>query len=73
MRNTEKSLDEKPAALLHLAKQLEMKHMCVLSRLQGIQKVFDCPDCFTLKKVTKSQTFVQRLLAVTVSKDVMMG
>ena len=66
MRKAEKSVHEKPAALLHLTEEMKMKSTVVIYLLQGFQKVFQRSDGATLRKVMESQTFVKILLAATV-------
>ena len=66
MRKAEQSALEKPAALLHLIKEIRMKSTSVIYTLQGSQKVFERSDSSTLRKVMESQTFGNLLLAVTV-------
>ena len=66
MRKAEKSVHEKPAALLYLIPEMKIKSTFVFCTLQGSQKVFERPDSTTLREVTESQTFVYSLLAVTV-------
>ena len=68
MRKAEKSVLEKPAALLHLLESMQMKSTIVLYMLQGFQKVFERSDSSTLRKVMESQTFGNLLLAVTVHR-----